>query len=78
MRARVEQHAARTELRAGAHKLDVVVRHWPPTLGTMHPRFEGDALNRCFYNDQDKLACEIGARLWISGHTHQAWVAASA
>ena len=67
-------HAAQTEqLEAVAGQVDVVVTHWPPTRRAMHPKYEGDGLNPYFYNDADELVCQVGARLWISGHTHESW-----
>ena len=53
--------------------MDVVVTHWPPTRGAMHPKFEGDRLNPYFYNDHEQLVREVGAQLWVSGHTHEAY-----
>ena len=74
VRAHVEAHAAQTELlRAQGRQVDVVVTHWPPTLQAMHPKFRSSAINAYFYNQHDAVVCEIGARLWISGHTHEAW-----
>ena len=74
VRAHVAAHAAQTELlRAHARQVDVVVTHWPPTLQAMHPKYRGSAINSYFYNQHDELVCEIGACLWISGHTHEAW-----
>ncbi len=70
----VNHHHAQTDrLAAEAGRVDVVVTHWPPTKEAMHPRFEGDALNAYFYNDQPDLVRAIGAKLWISGHTHDAF-----
>ena len=60
-------------LRARAGELDVVVTHWPPTRSAMHPKFEGDALNPYFYNNHEALVREVGAKLWVSGHTHEAY-----
>ena len=70
----VRCHAEQTALlRARAGGVDVVVTHWPPTRGAMHPRFEGDILNPYFYNDREDLVREVGAQLWVSGHTHEAY-----
>ena len=57
-------------LAAQAGQVDVVVTHWPPTKGAMHPRFEGDSLSPYFYNDREDLVRAIGAKLWIAGHLH--------
>ena len=60
-------------LAAQAGQVDVVITHWPPTKGAMHPRFEGDSLSPYFYNDREDLVRAIGAKLWVSGHTHEAY-----
>ena len=56
-----------------AGKVDVVITHWPPTKEAIHQIFKGDALNPYFINDREDLVREIGAKLWISGHTHEAY-----
>ena len=73
-RRHIRCHEEQTALLAAhAGGVDVVVTHWPPTREAMHPKFEGDCLNPYFYNDQDALVREVGARLWVSGHTHEAY-----
>ena len=57
-------------LAAQAGEVDVVITHWPPTKGAMHPRFDGDSLSPYFYNDREDLVRAIGAKRWIAGHTH--------
>ena len=70
----IESHLAQTErLAAQAGQVDVVITHWPPTKDAIHPKHEGDALNPYFINDRADLVREIGAKLWISGHTHEAY-----
>ena len=70
----IDAHHAQTRLlREFAGKLDVVITHWPPTAGAIHPKFDGDELNPYFINDHPELVREIGAKLWISGHTHEAY-----
>ncbi len=70
----IEAHLVQTEaLRKQAGQVDVVITHWPPTKEAMHPKFDGDALNPYFINDKPDLVREIGAKLWISGHTHEAY-----
>ena len=70
----IEEHHAQTALlREHAGAVDVVVTHWPPTKEAIHPKFDGDSLNPYFINDQEDLVREIGAKLWISGHTHEAY-----
>ena len=72
----VETHRRATQaMRSHAGAVDVVVTHWPPTLDALHPMY-ADAgaterlLNRYFINDEPALVREMGARLWVSGHTH--------
>ena len=70
----LEAHLEQTEeLRKQAGQVDVVITHWPPTKGAIHPRYKGDALNPYFINDHEDLVRTIGAKLWISGHTHEAY-----
>ena len=67
----INQHLAQCDLLAAqAGHVDVVVTHWPPTKGAMHPRFEGVSLSPYFYNDREGLVRAVGAKLWIAGHTH--------
>ena len=56
-----------------AGQVDVVVTHWPPTKGAIHPKFDGDSMNPYFVNDREDLVRQLGAQLWISGHTHEAY-----
>ena len=70
----IEAHRTQTEeLRRQAGQVDVVITHWPPTKEAIHPKFDGDSLNPYFINDRENLVREIGAKLWISGHTHEAY-----
>ena len=70
----IEAHYAQTDLlREHAGRVDVVVTHWSPTKEAIHPKFDGDHLNPYFINDHEGLVREIGAQLWISGHTHEAY-----
>ena len=54
-----------------AGQVDVVITHWPPTKEAIHPVFEGDKHNPYFINDREDLVRTIGAKLWVSGHTHE-------
>lgn len=72
----VETYRRQTQaMRKHAGHVDVVVTHWPPTLHALHPKY-ADAgstevlLNRYFINDEEPLVHEMGAKFWISGHTH--------
>ncbi|MBD2750404.1 metallophosphoesterase [Microvirga sp. BT688] len=48
---------------------DVIVSHHAPFPGSIHPDFQGDALNAFFVNNLDpKRFCKT--RLWIHGHVH--------
>ena len=76
VRRHVETHRRETQaMREHARHVDVMVTHWPPTLDALHPMYanagETEALvNRYFVNDEEALVREMGARYWISGHTH--------
>ena len=70
----INLHRVQTDLLAAqAGQVDVVVTHWPPTKEAIHPKFEGDSLNPYFINDRESLVSQVGAQLWISGHTHEAY-----
>ena len=51
----------------------VVITHHAPSLGSIHPRFEGSLLNACFVSDAERLVAGSRARLWIHGHTHDSF-----
>ena len=54
-----------------AGKVDVVVTHFPPTLGALDRELhEGNRLNPYFINDNEEVVGAVDARLWVSGHTH--------
>lgn len=61
-------------MREHAGAVDVVVTHWPPTTQAIDPRYAERARDRLvnpyFVNDWPALIDEMGAKLWISGHTH--------
>ena len=68
----IDTHNQQTEsLLTVAGNVDVVITHWPPTKQAIHPKFEGDRLNPYFINDHEYVVRKIGAKLWISGHTHE-------
>lgn len=48
----------------------VVVTHHLPLRQSVHPRYEGDALNPAFASDLPHLV-RAPACLWIHGHTHE-------
>ena len=51
----------------------VVITHHAPSLQSIHPRFEGSALNACFVSDVERLLDARRAQLWIHGHTHDSF-----
>lgn len=54
-----------------AGELDVVITHFPPTLGALDRElYDGNRLNPYFINDNEVLVRAVDARLWVSGHTH--------
>lgn len=62
--------ASVTFLHENVREHDVVVTHHLPHPRSVHPRFEGDPLNRYFLNDVSEIVERVGASLWIHGHTH--------
>ena len=51
--------------------MDVVITHFPPTLEAIDLElYEGDPNNGYFINDAEPLVREVGAKLWVAGHTH--------
>ena len=49
----------------------MVVTHFPPTLEAIDLElYEGDPNNGYFINDAEPLVREVGATLWVAGHTH--------
>ena len=51
----------------------VVVTHHAPSLRSVHPRFAGSPLNRCFVSDAEHLMGGARVALWIHGHTHDSF-----
>ena len=52
-------------------KVDVVVTHFPPTQEAIDQElYAGDHNNPYFINDAEPLVQYVGAKLWVSGHTH--------
>ena len=76
VRRHVQTHRRETQaMREHAGCVDVVVTHWPPTLDALHPVYANAPvtealLNRYFVNDEEPLSRAMGAKYWISGHTH--------
>ena len=66
-----EFRRASENITAQAGKLDVVVTHFPPTLEAIDQElYKDDPFNPYFINDCQWLVEYVGAKLWVSGHTH--------
>ena len=50
---------------------DTVITHHLPSYKSVHPRYEGDPLNRFFVSDMEDIIEERKPALWIHGHTHE-------
>ena len=69
----IGHHLAQSDLLAmQAGRVDVVITHWPPTKEAIHPQYP-ERMNPYYINDREDLVRAVGARLWISGHTHEAY-----
>ena len=70
--AHLEEHRRITaRIAALAGKVDVVITHFPPTLEAIDQElYEGGHNNPYFINDAEPLVQYVGAKLWVSGHTH--------
>lgn len=51
----------------------VVVTHFAPARGSIHPRFEGSPLNACFVSDLEANILRWQPRLWLHGHVHDSF-----
>ena len=51
----------------------VVVTHHAPSSLSMHPRYEGNALNPAFMSNLEFLMGEDRVGLWVHGHTHDSF-----
>ena len=71
-RAHLEEHKRITaRIAALAGKVDVVITHFPPTLEAIDQElYAGGHNNPYFINDAESLVQYVGAKLWVSGHTH--------
>ena len=48
-----------------------MVTHFPPTVEAIDQElYAGDKNNAYFVNDAEPLVRHVGAKLWVSGHTH--------
>ena len=62
---------AREFLEAEVGAGDVVVTHHLPSPRSVHPKYQGDPLNRFFVCDVEGLMAAREPGLWIHGHTHE-------
>ena len=51
----------------------VVITHHAPSPASIHPRFEGSAINACFVSNAQALLDASRVQLWIHGHTHDSF-----
>lgn len=51
----------------------VVVTHHAPHRGSLHPRYEGSALNPGFVSDLEGLILAGKPDLWVHGHVHDSY-----
>lgn len=53
-------------------KVDVVITHFPPTPEAIDQElYAGNKTNPYFINNAEPLVEHVGAKLWVSGHTHR-------
>ncbi|MEP6557579.1 MAG: metallophosphoesterase [Burkholderiales bacterium] len=51
----------------------VVVTHFAPSRGSIHPRFANSLLNACFVSDLEAQMLRWQPDLWLHGHTHDSF-----
>lgn len=51
----------------------VVVTHFAPARGSIHPRFAGSPLNACFVSDLEERILRWQPQLWLHGHVHDSF-----
>lgn len=51
----------------------VVVTHFAPSRGSIHPRFEGSPLNACFVSDLEDRILRWQPQFWLHGHVHDSF-----
>lgn len=51
---------------------NIIVTHFPPTLGSLDPKYgdKDDPANKYFVNDDPSLMDDEYTHIWIHGHTH--------
>jgi predicted phosphodiesterase len=58
---------------AASRRADVIVTHVQPAWRAVAPRWVADPLTPYFCLQMDEEVAASGARLWVAGHTHDAW-----
>lgn len=51
----------------------VVVTHFAPSRGSIHPRFADSPLNACFISDLEAQILRWQPALWLHGHVHDSF-----
>jgi len=51
----------------------VVITHFAPARGSIHPRFAGSPLNACFVSELEAHILRWQPQLWLHGHTHDSF-----
>ncbi len=51
----------------------VVVTHFAPAPGSIHPRFAGSPVNACFVSDLQAQIRRWQPQLWLHGHVHDSF-----
>lgn len=51
----------------------VVITHFAPARGSIHPRFAGSLINACFVSDLENRILRWQPELWLHGHTHDSF-----
>ena len=66
-----EFRAVTDSMKGLARPVDVVITHFPPTLGAIDQAlYRNNPLNPYFINDCEWLVRHLAPKLWVSGHTH--------
>jgi hypothetical protein len=48
-----------------------VITHHAPSQGSVHPRYQGDPINHCYYSNlEDFILDHPQIKTWVHGHTH--------
>lgn len=65
-------HNAHLYLSQFAGKADIVITHFAPLKNSEHPSYaSSSSLNPYFINDEPDFVKNMGAKLWVHGHTHK-------